>query len=266
MRGLGYRRDAHDARDRLFAAHHVAAAPLVEFATIDRGEVNPKNQGGTSSCCGNGSTQILRLSALHAGIDCPDLAARFAYRMALNLDGVNVDDGTEVRQAVKALTLFGACPESDMPMSDAAILDQPTFRAERDAFDRRGLRGYYRIADGDVDGIRRANAAGFGVVGGWNVTNAFCSADGKSVIDAQKGAMAGGHCMGIVGFGSSADWEKRYSTFRPGSSSSLLGRIIGSWGGDADTQYGYNGRIFVTAAFLEQATDLWALDVHGGAP
>lgn len=270
-RGLGYQRDVPDARDHLFSAHPASAAAVQAFATIDRDDVNPKNQLRTSSCCGNGSTKILQLSALAAGIVCPELSARFAYRMALNLDGADADEGTQVRQAVKGLTLFGAPPETDMPMSEAEILAQPTFRAEHDAFDRRGLRGYHRIADGDLDGIRKAIKAGFGIVAGWDVTEAFCSASGKDVIDAQRGTMAGGHCMGIVGAGSSSDWETRYSQFRPGKSYPLLGRVIGSWGGDVavsgepPTGYGYNGRIFVTPEFLGEATDLWALDVSGGA-
>jgi hypothetical protein len=272
MRGLGYVRDVPDARDHLFAAHPASAASIISFATNDRDDVNPKNQLQTSACCGNGSTKILQLSSMKAGIDCPELSAPFAYRMALNLDGVNTDEGTQVRQVVKGIMNMGACPETDMPMTAKTdILAQPSFAAEHDAFDRRGLRGYHRIADGDLDGVRRALAAGFGLVAGWDVTEAFCSADGKDVIGAQIGPMAGGHCMGIVGYGSSSDWETRYSAFRPSKTYPLLGRIIGSWGGDVEvsgeppTHYGYNGRIFVAPEFLEQATDIWALDVRGDA-
>lgn len=275
-RGLGYKRDTPDERDRLFSAHPASAAPLVEFATVDQDRINPKNQLGTSSCCGNGIAKGLQLSAIHAGLPGPELSARFIYRMALNADGVNVDEGTQVRQALKVVMSNGACPEEDMPMSEAQILEQPTFQAEHDGYDRHGLRGYHRIQDGDVTGIRRALAAGFGVVGGWTVSEEFCSADtpmgtGKAVIGAQTGSMAGGHCMTIVGFGSSLEWEKRYPAFRPGNKYSMLGRIIGSWGGDVEvsgqpsTHYGYNGRIFVTPEFLGAGTDLWALDVRGGA-
>lgn len=270
-RGLGYIPDVPDARDHLFSAHPASNEPVPDSSNIDRADVNPKNQLGTSSCVGNGTTKVLQLSSLFAGIVCPELSARFCYRAALNIDGTNTDDGTQVRSGVKALTLLGSPPEEDMPMSESLILEQPSFHAERDAFDRRGLRGYHRIASGDLDGIRRALGAGFGIVAGWDVTKDFCSADGKDVIDVQKAPFAGGHCMGIIGHGSSSYWETRYPDFRPGKSYPLLGRIIGSWGGDNPTPeapptgYGYNGRIFVTPEFLGAATDLWALDVSGGA-
>jgi hypothetical protein len=269
-RKLGCVPDVPDDRDFLFAAHPVAASPIVDFATIDQVNIAPKNQLGTSSCCGNGTAQGARLASIKAGHDCPDLSARFLYRAALNIDGTNVDEGTQVRSAVKALMQLGACPESDMPMSEAHILDQPSFHAERDAFDRRGVRGYHRIASGDIDGVKRALAAGFGGVGGWRVTQAFCSTDGKHVIDAQIAPFAGGHCMTVVAYGSSEKLAKLYPGFHPDKHYDCLFVILGSWGGDVPasgeppTWYGFNGRIIVTPAFIAQVTDMWALDTGGG--
>lgn len=262
--GLGYRKDRPDPRDKVFALHAASDAPVPSFASVDVDTVRAKNQGRTSSCCGQGISQGIRLANLATKVDCPELAALFAYRVALNLDGANVDEGTEVRQVLKAVTNLGLCSESSMPFSESAVLNQPTFAAESDAFDRRGLRGYYRIASGDVDGMAKALAAGFPVVAGWDVTETFCSTDGHSVIGAQTGAMAGGHCMCIVGVGSSADWSHRYPAFQPPKSYARLGRIVQSWG-DNDRVYGYSGRIFADEDFLSQATDVWALDCRGAS-
>ncbi len=278
-RGLGYVRDVPDERDHKFSAHPFSVAPLLPFANADRDEVHAKNQLQTSSCVWNGVAQGARISTLNAGNDCPELSARFGYRLALNLDGVDVDEGTQVRQGLKALMKFGACLESEMPMTDAQdttlpesdprryrILDQPSFALEHAGFDRRGVKSYYRIPDGDIDGIRRALQAKWCIAAGWDVTEAFVSNDGRSVVGAQTGSMAGGHCMLIAGAGPSADWTRLYPQFQPSNPYPLLGRIVGSWGGDfvaseqAPTHYGYNGRIFAEPAFLEQAQDCWALN------
>lgn len=265
-RGLGYIRDVPDDRDKKFSAHPFSAAPLLPFANADRDEVHAKNQLQTSSCVGNGITQGARISTLNAGNECPELSARYDYRLALNLDGSEADEGTQVRQGLKALMKFGACAEAEMPMSDSLILAQPSFALEHAGFDRRGVKSYYRIPDGDVAGMRRALQAGWCVAAGWDVTEEFVSNDGRSVVGAQTGSMAGGHCMLIAGAGPSADWTRLYPQFRPAKSYPLLGRIVGSWGGDfvaseqAPTHYGYNGRIFAEPAFLEQGTDLWALN------
>lgn len=265
MRAFGYKPDVPDARDFRFSAHRAALEPVPEVSDVDMWDVPAKNQLGTSSCVGNAGAGGLRRAFYYAGIECPELAARMGYRGALNVDGSNADEGTYLRSFARFAMEYGCCAESVMPFSEARILDPIDFAAERDAFDRRRLGSYHRIAAGDVDGVCRALGAGMPVIAGWSVSEAFASSLGLEVFTAQAGQpIAGGHAMVLVGHGSSAYYTERIATFRPRRTYTRLFRILGSWGPHVPTElsYGYNGRIAADDAFVAEATDLWALDVR----
>ncbi len=257
MRGLGYRKDVRDPRDRLFAAHRAAAGAVPERSDVDLWNVAAKDQGMTSSCVGNAGSAGLRRAFAAVGQDPGELAARFAYRGALNVDGSNVDEGTYLASVAKFMQGCGCASEEAMPFSESQITDPIPFSALRDAFDRRRLGSYHRIADGDVDAVCRALAAGLPVIAGWDVAEAFVSGDGRTVVDVQRAPIAGGHALCIVGHDSSANYEERVPAFSPSRSYSRLFRVLNSWG----PGFGYAGRFFATPEFVASASDLWALDV-----
>jgi len=243
-RCLGYLPDAPDARDHLFSAHRASAAFLPSAATVDRPDVDAKNQGGTSSCVGQAVAQALRLSYLARDVVCPELSARSVYRLARNIDGTESDGGTYLRSGCYAVQRLGCATEDACPFSAAEVDDQLPFRALHSSFDRGGTRRYYRIAAGNPDAVRRAIAAGFPVVGGWSVDEAFVQSDGRGIQGPVLGDIIGGHAMCIVGYVDE------------------LFTVLGSWG----SEYGHDGRIQVTRSFVAQGTDLWALDTDGDAP
>jgi C1A family cysteine protease len=258
VRSLGYKRDVPDARDRLFAVHRATAAPIPEFATVDRADVAPKDQGNTSSCVGNAWAQAMRLAL---GSSCPELSALDVYRIARNIDGTTGDDGTFLRSGGDAIRQLGVALESAWPFDEAQVNAQPTFGARHSAYDLSGDRGYHRIADAAVADWQRALASGLPVVAGWTVSNDFVSADGRSVIGPQAGlAPAGGHAICCVGYGSSAHFSSTIPGFVPDRDYPLLLELVNSWG----AAYGYNGRILVTPEFVAEATDAWAVDAAGG--
>lgn len=263
---LGYKPDRTDHRDRLFSTHNAGrAALLVDRALVDDLTLPPKNQLRTSSCVGQAGGAGIRLAYLAKGIECPELSARYGYRGCLNIDMVDEDQGTYLRNLVKVAQKAGIATEKAWPFSEAGILEQPDADTLSDAADRRGIRGYYRIPGGDTLAKKRALAAGMPIIGGWEVSEDFVSSDGREVFERQRPPIAGGHAMAVVGFGPSEYFEELLPTFRPnGKRWSELFLLLGSWGGDDDfPPYGHNGRILVTPEFAADVTDAWVLDVGG---
>jgi hypothetical protein len=241
-RGFGYLRDPADERDRKLSAllGRFAASPPPPSASLERPEVGPKDQSMTSSCTGQACSQAVRLAYLRRGVPCPELSALFAYYMARAQHGGEHDDsGSYLRTVVKGVTQLGIATESAWPFSDEAVNRHPSFGAYREAFDRRGVRGYHRIDEGDVDGVRRAIAAGYPVIGGWQVGQAFVDWGGKSVISGQIMPI-GGHALPIVSY--AAD-----GTFR----------LLNSW----SSSWGRGGYAVVDEMFVAAGSDLWAVQL-----
>jgi hypothetical protein len=241
-RSLGYLRDPHDARDLRLSARlgALAEAPPPDRASVERPGIGPKNQGPTSSCTGQAVSQAVRLAYLFKGVDCPELSALDAYyRGRAEYGGQGSDDGSYLRTVIKAVQQGGIADEAAWPFSEFEVNRNPNMLARRSAYDRRGLRGYHRIDPGDVNGVRRAIASGFPVVGGWDVGEVFLEWNGQGVITGQT-MIVGGHALPIVGY--EAD-----GTFR----------LLNSWGRD----WGRSGFAVVDEMFIAAGSDLWAVEV-----
>lgn len=236
----GCRPDPHDPRDRpLGALLPSLDAPPFSASVMDP-RVVAKQQLRTSSCVGQGTSQGLRLGRLKAGEDCPELSARFIYRAALTAEHATTDDGTHIRSAIKVVQTLGCATEAAFPFSEQDILAPITLAAAHDAADRYGLRGYYRIYASDVVGVKRAIAAGYPVVAGWTVTQAFEDWRGGDPIGVLTDPVLGGHCMCIVAYAGD------------------VFDLLNSWG----IGWGRNGHALVTSDFVATAFDMWALDVR----
>lgn len=241
-RRFGYLRDPRDARDKSFAVKlgRFADSPPPASASLERVDVRPKDQGGTSSCTGQAVSQAVRLAYLNKGIGCPELSALDAYYRGRAEYGGQLDDaGSYLRSVVSAVVKGGIADERAWPFSEFDVNRNPNALARRSAYDRRGARGYYRLEPGDVDGVRRAIAAGYPVVGGWQVGQSFVDWDGRGVISGQVMPI-GGHAMAIVSY--AAD-----GTFR----------LLNSWG----LAYGVNGYAVVDDMFVASVVDAWAIEV-----
>lgn len=239
MKRFGYIPDAPDSRDRMFSAFLPRTLALPRSATVWDSSCAIKDQAGTSSCVGQALSQGLRLAYLHRGEPCRELSARFAYRVALTVDGSNSDGGTRIRSAMDGVKRAGCATEHQWPFSESEILQPLGLSAATSAFDRKGLRGYYRIAAGDVDGIKHAVANGYPVVGGWQVSRSFMGWDGAYPIGAQTTDIVGGHALCVVGY--------------DGDVLTLCNSWSSSWG--------RHGMALVTRDFAAQAGDVWALAV-----
>ena len=239
---LGCIPDLPDPRDLPFSAIRSALAPAIPLAaSVDDPRVLIKDQTITSSCVGQAWAVGIRLAYLKAGVACPDLSALFLYRLARTLDGEDRDDGTYLRSAARVAMKLGAAREADFPFDAAKVNDAIGLGALHSGHDLRGIRGYYRIDTGDVDGVRLAIANGYPVVAGWDVDQTFMDWDGRRPIPGTLGRVLGGHALALYGYEEDGTFGFR-----------------NSWG----IGWGRAGHGVATEAWVARARDVWAVDVE----
>lgn len=182
----------------------IGAAPaLPASASVRRAEVGPKDQVGSDSCLGMSGAQAFRIACLNRGIPCPDLSGLFPYKLGrASLGMEDQDAGMSYDALLTAVTRFGLASEASWPFSMMRINARPTGTAFHDAYDRRGLRGYYRIGNDDADGVRHAIWKGFPVIGAWSVDEYFLRNSGPTLIDTPISNIAGNHAMVVEDYGS----------------------------------------------------------------
>lgn len=239
---FGYRPDPEDERDFVLAKLDRLELAPPRAASVHHPDLLIRDQGATGSCVGQAISNAVRLGYLVGNGDenCPDLSALFAYHEARILDGGPMDDvGATIRSGVKGVQKSGVAPASTWPFDEGQVNEMPSWRAYRSAHDRRGLRGYYRIPGGDVEGVRKAIAARCPVVGGWMIDREFMHHQGGSVLGVPREPFLGGHAILIESYDG--------DTFT----------IVNSWG----VGWGDGGRARVSAAFVAAGRDLWAIDV-----
>jgi hypothetical protein len=143
-----------------------------------------------------------------------------------------------LRDAAKALVKYGAPPEELFPDTLLNVYRAPSLAASKAAFQIRGIRGYYRIPEGDTNGVRVAIANQAAVVAGWDVDRAFLSRRGSSLVDTINAGIIGKHA-GIL--------DSYYQDGNYG--------FLNSYG----KSWRDGGRVRVTENFVGKAFDLWAL-------
>jgi len=238
-RGFGYRPDPADERD--WSIGRLGLGLAVPAAASLRGHVDAVlDQGGTQSCVAHAWAQALRIGDHIDGQSAPTLASvLFLYFNSRAWhDDEETDGGTYLRTCAQGLVRFGRAPDRLWPFDFARVNARPSWKAYRAAYDLRGPRGYYRIANGDLAGVRSAIAAGKPVVLGMAVDAAFVDDHGPLVIGEPDGPAVGGHAMCVVGY-NGENFE-----------------LVNSWG----TGWRNGGFAWLTSGRLATATDLWAVD------
>jgi hypothetical protein len=149
------------------------------------------------------AAQAFRLSCLHRGIGCPDLSGLFSYKLGRASMGLEDEDiGMSFEAMATAVERFGIASEEAWPFSVLKVNSRPSGTALHDAYDRRGLRGYYSIDRDDSAGVRLALSKGYVPVGAWAVDTAFGGNVGPTLIDKPSGDIAGNHSMVIEDYAS----------------------------------------------------------------
>ncbi len=239
-RGVGWLKEEPDSRDMRIGA--LTLDPTIPAAaSLRHPAITVRDQDGTQSCVGHAWAQAIELAYAWHNTLTGDLSPLALYFWARASHGAAGEDaGTYLRAAAKAVMRFGVPSERTWPFRASRVNVSPAWQAYRDAYDRRGLRGYYRVDATDLDGIRKAIANGKPVVGGWRVDRAFTQFRGTGTIDMITGEIIGGHALCLMGYNADGTFE-----------------IINSWG----TSFGNQGYAHVTEDFVSQGHDLWVLDV-----
>jgi C1A family cysteine protease len=212
----GWRPSRPDHRDLIFGATEMreASAPP-RPASTDLGSRCPPvfDQGGIGSCVANATSEAVEyLYRQPAGADGhaadPILSRLFLYAVARRLEGTPLgeDSGCEVRDAMRALRVFGVPTEEAWPYDTSKFAELPP----QDAFTLAALHRavtYYRIAAmpgaSMIDKIRDALAEGYPVVGGFsvpsNMSSDHAASTGEVLFPAPLEGFSGGHSVLFVG-------------------------------------------------------------------
>lgn len=244
-RRSGYLPDTPDNRDRPIGALGLATSPPPSSSMAGLVE-RILDQGNTESCVAHAIAQGLQVAHRQLGANVELPSRRFLYWQARGYHGGElIDAGTYLRTCMRGVVRFGPCSETGCPWDPRLINRSPGWPAYRAAFDGAGLRGYYRVSEGDdrLDEIRRAIATGIPVAFGTRVSDAFKRFGGTGTVTRPSSSSAvGGHAMLVVGY-------------EPGRF-----RVVNSWG----QYWGDRGCAWLDDAYLDwsETRDLWALDVR----
>lgn len=237
----GCRRDTRDARDIVFVPRAVHLPGAVDLrshcaAVMDQGELG--------SCTTHGITGALRYLRLKAGLPDVPLARLQLYYDERKVEGtVSEDAGAEIRDGIKCAAKNGIAPEQLWPYDIAKFKQRPPAAVYTEALNWQALK--YERVPVSVAGIKAAIAEGFPVVIGVTLYDSF---EGKKVEktgivpmpDLKREAVAGGHCMLVVGYGQ-----------RPGTFT-----VRNSWGAG----WGDHGDCYMQEAYLGSTrfgSDYW---------
>ena len=204
MRGLGYKPDPPDARDRSVEHLRVSTAALPASASLRSWVCEVLDQGETQSCVAQATAQSLRIAMGVAGAVSPPLPSRRQlYWSARARSGdLGADSGTTIRAAFGALGAVGIASEDACPWDGTLLLDEPAWDVWQRGYDSR-MSGYYRIGSiGSARGeaVRAALTARHPVVLGLRIDDSFESQDGRSPWPGPRGEVLGGHAVCLVGY------------------------------------------------------------------
>lgn len=204
MNRLGYLPDLPDERDLDFGALSLSIGSTPSSADVLSSLLGDLilDQSITNSCVAHAIAYATYVCHRKAGNPTPKLLSRlFLYWATRKRHGAeNIDGGTYIREAMKALATLGFCPEKDWPFDPGEVNAQPAWNAFRMASDQKMPIGYFRISsigDQRVEDVRRALANGDPVVFGTEVGEEFVTDTTRRIFDPPESSV-GGHAMCLL--------------------------------------------------------------------
>jgi len=248
--GLGLIRQRADHRDFTYTPPPTIALP--PHVDLRASACNPAilDQGSLGSCTAFASCRIAEFAYIKDGWHHPFIPSTlFQYYNSRVLEGTtDQDSGAELRDALKALAIYGMCAEHWDPYSDAdpgPFTDTPSQDAYTNA--HKHLAVAYHAVNLDVRDMRACLAEGWPWIVGIAVYDSFESpaAERTGVIPLPHTfweQLLGGHAVTILGYD---DANYRFL-------------FANSWGtGWGEDGYGYLPYSYLTNANL--AFDAWTL-------
>jgi C1A family cysteine protease len=202
----GWIKDKRDARDYLFRKLYNPLAELPPVTDL-RPLCSPvEDQRNLGSCTANALAGAMEYLCVKNKAAYVDFSRLFIYYNERVLEGnVNQDAGAEIRDGIKVLAKFGACPESLWPYIEKRFADAPPPECYNEA-EKYQITSYHSI--GSLQGIKVCLAEGFPVVLGFAVYESFESwqVAKTGILNMPEASESGigGHAVMAVGYDDSA--------------------------------------------------------------
>ena len=241
----GWRRDIPDHRDYTYLA-------LPSLKLPEEVDLRPKcpviyDQGQLGSCTANAISAALDFERKKQGEQFMTPSRLFVYYNERSDDGtVSSDSGATIRESVKAVVSYGACPESEWPYNIGNFTTKPLEQCYEAAVTFEALQ--YQRVEPIVEDMKTCLADEhpfvIGIVVHSSLESPEVANNGIVPMPGRFEPVMGGHAVMVVG----------YTT----KNNEPYWIVRNSWG----TSWGDNGYFYLPEAYLtnpQLASDFWTL-------
>lgn len=206
MRAYGWKKDKPDRRDFLYKIdRRLTILDKVDLRQFDSPIYDQESLG---SCTGNaiaGNVEYLFRQTPH-----PDYTPSrlMIYWLERKLEGsIREDAGAEIRDGIKAMVRWGACPEAMWPYNISKFTRRPPCKCFREA--KKDIIQKYEKLIG-IDQYKASLSEGYPFVFGFLVYESFestiVSNTGIVPMPNPREAILGGHAVMAIGYDDSKQW------------------------------------------------------------
>lgn len=245
-RAYGCIPDTKDRRDYRYSVPEGQVLPML----VDLRSLCPpiEDQGQLGACTSFAAGAAIRVARKKQSL--PDFVTShlFLYYNSRAKNQKSVDSGATIRDAIKAASKQGDCPESEWPYDIAQFAVKPPTQAYTDALKDRAI-SYLRVAQ-TITQMKSCLASGYPIVVGFSVYESFESDQvaktGIVPLPSQNEQLLGGHAVLVVGYRES---DQKFI-------------VRNSW----SEQWGDKGYFYMDYEYLadyDLASDFWTIRTIG---
>lgn len=199
IKGMGWRPDPPDPRDRLFAPRSLPSLPPRRSL---RSKVSGVfDQGPLGSCTANAVASMMRFVERRQGERSVPLSRLFIYYYTRQIEGTLMEDsGAYLRSTLKVVANVGAPPERLWPYHIERFRDAPPEGLDDDALEHQAIQ-YMRVPR-HLQSMQACIAEGFPFVFGFAVHESFgrVGPDGVAPAPQPGEAILGWHAVTCTGY------------------------------------------------------------------
>lgn len=210
----------------------------------------------SGNCTGNAIAAVLEYDQIKQSMKYEFTPSRlFIYYNERSMEGtIDSDSGAQIRDGIKAVNKWGACPESDWPYVVSKFAQKPPAVAYKDATFHKALK-YARVPV-VLRNVQSVLAAGFPIVFGFSVYSSFMTdevaASGIMPMPLRNESAEGGHAVVMVGYSQQSWTDKQTGKQLP------PGLIVrNSWG----ASWGLSGNFVMPFGYVNSnlSDDYWQI-------
>jgi C1A family cysteine protease len=206
---FGWKKDRPDHRDLVFSV----SSPRQVFPPVDlrsKFPLPPFDQGDLGSCTANACAKLLTFDQQRDGLQIMMPSRLFMYFNERLIEGdVDEDGGATIRDTIKSVARFGACPEAEWPYDVSRFSVKPSDACYASALKQCAV--VYKRVTPSLGSIMAALTMGYPIICGISVYESFEGDDvaATGIIpspDVHAEQLLGGHAVVIAGADVEADF------------------------------------------------------------